>query len=238
MNRRYLFSAVLTSLSAPVLPASAQQSDAAATAIEQVRRHDFHPTKGGTTMDRALGKPGVASLDDADWKVRTLALRDLVKAGPAAAPSLITALSDANVHVRYLAATSLGILQITDALPALEKAARDDKEDTVRSQAAVALGQIGAEGSLAGLRALLQTEKNGDVLHQLTLAIHAIETGNHATPELASAFSSLDETKFALAKIGQPAPDFTLPDTTGKQWRLSDFRGKQNVLLVWIFADW
>jgi peroxiredoxin len=32
--------------------------------------------------------------------------------------------------------------------------------------------------------------------------------------------------------INMPAPDFTLPDFTGETVRLSDFRGKTNVLLV------
>ncbi|MGH2582130.1 MAG: thioredoxin-dependent thiol peroxidase [Anaerolineales bacterium] len=31
-------------------------------------------------------------------------------------------------------------------------------------------------------------------------------------------------------KIGQPAPDFTLPDETGKKHKLSDYRGKTVVL--------
>ncbi len=34
------------------------------------------------------------------------------------------------------------------------------------------------------------------------------------------------------ASVGQPAPDFTLLDTTGKPVRLSDFKGK-NVVLEW-----
>jgi cytochrome oxidase Cu insertion factor (SCO1/SenC/PrrC family) len=33
-------------------------------------------------------------------------------------------------------------------------------------------------------------------------------------------------------KVGDMAPDFTLPDTTGKKVTLSEFRGKSNVVLA------
>jgi peroxiredoxin len=33
-------------------------------------------------------------------------------------------------------------------------------------------------------------------------------------------------------KVGDMAPDFTLPDNGGKQVHLSDFRGKKNVILA------
>jgi cytochrome oxidase Cu insertion factor (SCO1/SenC/PrrC family) len=33
-------------------------------------------------------------------------------------------------------------------------------------------------------------------------------------------------------KVGQPAPDFTLTDTAGQKVKLSDFRGKKNVVLA------
>lgn len=33
-------------------------------------------------------------------------------------------------------------------------------------------------------------------------------------------------------KVGDPAPDFTLTDTNGEAVKLSDFRGKRNVVLA------
>jgi cytochrome oxidase Cu insertion factor (SCO1/SenC/PrrC family) len=33
-------------------------------------------------------------------------------------------------------------------------------------------------------------------------------------------------------KVGQLAPEFTLPDTTGKPVSLADFKGKKNVVLA------
>jgi peroxiredoxin len=39
-------------------------------------------------------------------------------------------------------------------------------------------------------------------------------------------------------QVGDQAPDFQLPATTGGEIRLSDFRGKQMVLLEFYHADW
>ncbi len=37
-------------------------------------------------------------------------------------------------------------------------------------------------------------------------------------------------------KVGDEAPNFTLPSTTGKQVTLSDYRGKKNVVLAFFVA--
>ena len=203
-----------------------------------VRSHDFHPIRDGFTYDRQLNKHGVANLDDQDWRVRTLAVRDLVRLGLPATPPILSAMDDNNAHVRHVAAMTLGIVRATNAVTALEKVLREDNDSIVRSQAAIALGQIGERSSLDAVRTALKEDISKDVRHQAELAAYAIEHGKVATPDLAKAYAALDESKFGRVKLGEPAPDFQLPDTEGKAWRLSDFHGKKPVVLIWVFADW
>ena len=42
----------------------------------------------------------------------------------------------------------------------------------------------------------------------------------------------------AAVQVGARAPDFKLPATTGGMIKLSDFRGKQMVLIEFYHADW
>jgi hypothetical protein len=42
----------------------------------------------------------------------------------------------------------------------------------------------------------------------------------------------------AAVQVGDRAPDFKLPATTGGMLKLSDFRGKQMVLIEFYHADW
>ena len=39
-------------------------------------------------------------------------------------------------------------------------------------------------------------------------------------------------------KVGETAPDFTLPATLGKRISLSDYKGKKNVLISFVPAAW
>lgn len=49
----------------------------------------------------------------------------------------------------------------------------------------------------------------------------------------------LKRTKFGYkVQVGRPAPDFELPDQTGAMVRLSDYRGKHPVLLIFVRGDW
>lgn len=49
---------------------------------------------------------------------------------------------------------------------------------------------------------------------------------------IAASLAALAATAQAAATVGQPAPDFTVRDATGKTVKLSDFRGK-HVVLEW-----
>ncbi|MBC8481434.1 MAG: redoxin domain-containing protein [Planctomycetes bacterium] len=206
--------------------------------LSRIRKHDFHPIRDGFTFDRHLDKHGVANLQDIDWRVRLLAVRDLVRLGSDASRFLIEALSDDNTHVRQVVAMVLGILRQKNAVPALETSLQKDSDFVVRSQAAIALGQIADKDSLEVLRRIQTEDTSRDVQHQAELAAYAVEHGLGATPELAAAYRDMDETRFSKARVGQQAIDFELPDTEGKVWRLSDFHGKKPVVLIWIFADW
>ena len=43
--------------------------------------------------------------------------------------------------------------------------------------------------------------------------------------------------KIDSAKVGEPAPDFTLKSVDGTEYSLSQFKGKQPVVLVFIYGD-
>jgi len=47
-----------------------------------------------------------------------------------------------------------------------------------------------------------------------------------------STYSQQPKTGKTHLKVGDLAPDFTLPDQNNKPVKLSDFRGKQNVVLA------
>lgn len=50
--------------------------------------------------------------------------------------------------------------------------------------------------------------------------------------------ANLRPTDTERIKIGEPAPDFTLQSHDGKNISLSDYRGKENVVLVFYRGHW
>jgi len=69
---------------------------------------------------------------------------------------------------------------------------------------------------------ILERRKFGAILLGCALAILSVIVG--AGPA-------------AAVEVGEPAPEFTMPSTTGGDISLSDFRGKKWVLLEFYGAD-
>ncbi|MCK5277300.1 MAG: redoxin domain-containing protein [Cyclobacteriaceae bacterium] len=206
----------------------------------RVRTHEFHPLNedNSLTIDRNLKATGVADLDDDDWRVRLLAVRDLVRAGLENVNEIKKGLKDESIHVRQVSAMALGILRAKTAIEDLEQIVREDEITMVRSQAIIALGQIESKHSLTLLRETLAEDPSRDIQHQCELAIDQIEKQMGTTEKQLAAFLSLDESSFESFEAGSAAPDFVLEDTDGKEWQLQDFRDKKWVILIWVFADW
>jgi len=225
-------------LSAPAT-AAAERADAVAAAFARIRDHSFHPLDARDfTIDRELRRHGIAELDDPGWRLRLLAVRDLVRAGEEAIDPILAGLRDEHVQVRYVSALALGALRARAARPALEAALQQDDQAVVRSQAAIALGQIADEAALATLRDRLEHDASKDVRHQCELSIDQIEKGMGASDALRAAYRDLDPETFETVAVGEAAPAFTLPDTDGEAHRpVEDGRGNW-VVLIWVFADW
>ena len=242
---RYLFLFVSLSLTIKVYSHNSMQSFVNSPSdvkevFERVRSHDFHPLDddNSMTMDHHLNVAGIADLDDTDWRVRLLAVRDLVRAGMVHVELIKEGLDDQSPHVRQVSAMALGIFRAGEVREDLEYVAENDNNTMVRSQAVVSLGQIGSTQSLGLLRERLEEDPSRDVRHQIELSIDQIEKQMGATDKLLNAYLNLEETEFGSVKKGSPAPDFILEDTDGKDWQLSRFRDQGWVVLIWVFADW
>ena len=51
-------------------------------------------------------------------------------------------------------------------------------------------------------------------------------------------YPGIDEIRNARLEVGDPAPDFRLPDHTGGYVQLSDFEGKSNVVVAFYPLAW
>ena len=179
--------------------------------LDRVRKHNFEVNSG---------YEGVGDMTDDAWRIRILAIRDLVRMGSSAVPTLITGIHDENRHVRHVCVTVLGILGVQDAGDDLMKLLTDDPDPVVRGQTAQALGQIGYMQAMSKLKMVTERDKSEHVKHRARLAIRRLNEEATTDNEVISAWSGLDEKTFHQVKVGQPAPELELKDTRGDFCRL------------------
>ena len=190
---------------------------------------------------------------DVSWTAYALTLRRLVAQGDTAIPALLAACNDPHVQVRALSARVLGFLAGNSAeiksagaksrevqsdrarsVVARLIAMLDDSSPLVALMAADALGQIQDPRGLEALGEARQRIDHGDVL------LHINKGLKRQVPleaDVCEQILRIRPDQLDAATVGQPAPDFTLRDPTGKAWRLADFRGRKSVVLVFIYGD-
>lgn len=219
-----------------VNPMSADSPSAVEEIAARLDHHAFAPVDNGFTVDPERDADGVSDLQCDDWRVRIRAVRDIVRLGSASPLSIRDLLDHYDEHVRHTAAMALGVLRVESAVESLSQRLRNDADPVVRSQAAIALGQIGApREAVAGP---LEDEGHTDVRHQCAVALDRIQKNEPVEPEVAEQFAALDDSTFGRVQEGDPAPPFVLDDTEGERWSLSDVLGEKTVVLIWVFADW
>jgi hypothetical protein len=180
----------------------------------------------------------VARFDKGDpgWKIRMEALVRLARAGPSVVPVLAEALQKGARSTREFAAQALVYFAEPSTRPALERALADPKSG-VRLYAIQALSMFGR---------LPRTKQHEQILLKdpsfwgvRPMMASALEREDRPNPEqLRKLLADYDLRQMDSARVGEMAPDFTLTDLSGKTYRLSQFRGKQTVVLRFILYDY
>ena len=165
-----------------------------------VKSHNFYPldSGGSLTQDSTLGVTGIADLNNEDWKIRTLAVRDLIRAGIDEDDQIIKGLYDQSIHIKQVSAMALGILRAEKAISDLEHIITNDDNVMVRCQAIIALGQMESTQSLGILKEVLENDPSRDIKHQCELAIDQIKKQKGTTDKQLAAYLNLDEKNFEL----------------------------------------
>ena len=180
------------------------------------------------------GSNHIRETGEAGWKVRAETLKQLVAGGEASIPALEKALTSENTPTRILAAQAIGYLAPSASIQKLTKIVETDSDPAVRLYAVDAIGMSG-RGSKVDWDSLSKNEKNRDVLMHINYAKSRGAAGVEKT--VTSSLAEMPAEKIDSAKVGEPAPEFTLSAVDGTKFSLSQFKGKQPVVLVFIYGD-
>lgn len=172
--------------------------------------------------------------DDTGWRARLAALKRLAELGADAVPALEAALRSDDVELRVFAAQALAVLADPASEPALRQSLLDS-EAAVRLYAVDALSMLGRVEHAEPIQKMCEKDPNQDVRAHVRFAL-----ARDVPPQPAAIREVLldyDLERADSARLGKPAPDFTLRDTFGTTYQLSQFASKKPVVLIFIYGD-
>lgn len=180
-------------------------------------------------------QPGyMRKTDDQGWKARMRTLCLLAKRSDAL-PALVQALQDKDAEVRAFAAQALGFVGDTSIGARMDEVLAKDPDPITRLYAADALGMIGGMQPKELYEKVANEDANRDVHAHVRFALE--RKGERLSPGVRMLFEEFEYSKMDTAKLGEPAPDFALVDALGRTCRLSDYRDKRAVVLIFIYGD-
>lgn len=231
-----LFGAALT-ITSLLTPMSVSRADEATSANVKQALTGFTAAWDDKHWEPAEGRLSLylRPLDDAGWKKRMQTLQVVAQQGSVASAELRKLLSSDSVVERVFAAQALGYCGDAAAQPDLARALEHDTEPAVRLHAADSLGMLGAQAHTELLQRLEKSEKNNDVRRHVRYALE--RNGELVDPKIVKQLKDWPTNQLGTAAMGKLAPDFELISLSGEKVRLSDFRSKKSVVLVFVYGD-
>ena len=180
------------------------------------------------------GSNHIRELGELGWKVRARTLKQLVAGGKSSISAIEKSLTSGNAPTRILAAQAISYLAPLADIEKLKEVVQNDTQPAVRLYAVDAIGMSG-HGKDINWAALTENEKNRDVLKHINYAKSRGAEG--VEQSVITSLAQMSDEKIDSAKVGEPAPDFTLNSVDGTEYSLSQFKGKQPVVLIFIYGD-
>ena len=180
------------------------------------------------------GSNHIRKTGEKGWKDRAKALKQLVAGGEASIPALEKSLTDENTPTRILAAQAISYLAPLAKVETLTEIVKSDADPAVRLYAVDAIGMSG-RGADVDWDALAKNEKNRDVLKHINYAKSRGAEG--VEKSVTTSLAQMPDETIDSAKVGEAAPEFTLNSVDGTEFSLSQFKGKQPVVLIFIYGD-
>src|SRR5262245_32644972 len=176
---------------------------------------------------------------ESSWKSRLQAAVRLAKVGPDAVPVLVEALKMGALQTRLFAGEMMVLLVepgkvLADTRADLERAL-EHPDDFVREFAVKALSRLGGLDKVKQARRIAEKDPSPEVRRVAAAALKGELRDNALT--VRKAMAAFDPAAIDSARLGQPAPDFSLTDTVGQVVRLGQFRGHKTVVLVFLVED-